>query len=368
MSTPPDASAHGGNIYELSIRSGIAPEDILDFSVNVRPAGMPDFLRGAVLCSLDQAAAYPSPHAEEACAAASARLGIPADSILFGNGSNELIHALPRALQPTEALIVQPAFTEYELACSRAGIPVRHTCTSPEDGFLPDPIRLIPLAPKGGCIFIANPGNPSGALIPRHHLLQAAELTPGTCWIIDEAFIDFAGEEHSLVTHAPSLPNLIVLRSLTKFYGMAGIRTGYAAASPRIISALRTILPPWSVGAASIAAARAVFATAGNFARDHREQTRMRRENLDRLLRTIPEIETIPSEANYILFRWPDAPAGLTDTLLAENSIALRDCSNYRGLEHGPLFRAAVRSGDEASHSAAAGVSVRIRPIVLRRF
>lgn len=348
MSMHPDAFAHGGNIYELSARTGIAPEDILDFSVNVRPEGMPDFLRGAVLRSLDKATAYPSPYAEEACAAASGRLGIPADGILFGNGSNELIHALPRALKSSEALIVQPAFTEYELACSRACIPVRHIRTSPENNFQPDPASLIPLAPRGGCIFLATPGNPSGALVPRDLLLRAADLTPETCWIIDEAFIDFAGEEHSLVSFAPSRPNLIVLRSLTKFYGMAGIRTGYAAASPRIISALRETLPPWSMGAASIAAAVAVFTAPDDFIRNHREQTRIRRDHLDALLHTLPGIETCPSAANYILFRWPGAPAGLIETLLCEHRIALRDCSNYRGLEQGPWYRTAVRSEDDA--------------------
>lgn len=354
MSTPPDAAAHGGNLHALAARAGTTPDCILDFSVNVRPEGMPDFLRGAVLRSLDYSAAYPSPSAEEACAAASARLGIPASGILFGNGSNELIHALPRALNPTEALIVQPAFTEYELACRRAGIPVRHEYASADTAFLPDLDAIAAHAPLGGCIFLANPGNPAGALLPPGSILRAVDTTPGTVWIIDEAFIDFAGEQHSLLTAAPSRNNLIVLRSLTKFYGMAGIRTGYEAASPRIIAALRDALPPWSIGAASIAAAVAVFTAPDDFARDHRELNRTRRDYLDAQLRTLPGIETCPSAANYILFRWADAPAGLIDTLLCKHRIALRDCSNYHGLERGPWYRAAVRSHADIDTLAAA--------------
>ncbi|MBT9449653.1 cobyric acid synthase [Akkermansia glycaniphila] len=356
MNTPPDADAHGGNLLALAARAGTSPENLLDFSVNVRPEGMPDFLRGAVLQCLDRADAYPSPYAEEACAAASAYLGIPQDCILFGNGSNEHIHALPRILAPAEALIIQPAFSEYELACRRADIPVRHEYTSPDTGFLPDLDSIAAHAPLGGCIFLANPGNPAGTILPPGSILRAIDATPDTVWIIDEAFIDFAGEQHSLLTAAPTRNNLIVLRSLTKFYGMAGIRTGYAAASPRIIAALRDALPPWSIGAASIAAAVAIFTSpeTAAFAAEQRELTRARREHLDAQLRTLPGIETYPSAANYILFRWTNAPADLIGTLLREHCTALRDCSNYRSLDQEPWYRAAVRSHADIDTLAAA--------------
>ena len=121
--------AHGGDLLRMAALAGRAPDSLLDFSVNVRPEGPPEFLRLALCHALDQVSAYPSPHAEEAMEAAARAHGLPPDCFVFGNGSNELIHLLARVLRAEGrpcAAVAEPAFSEYALACDRAGLDVRH--------------------------------------------------------------------------------------------------------------------------------------------------------------------------------------------------------------------------------------------------
>ena len=120
--------AHGGDRLRMAALAGRAPDSLLDFSVNVRPEGAPEFLRLALCRALDQISAYPSPHAEEATEAAARVYGLPADCFVFGNGSNELIHLLARVLKEEGipcAAVIEPAFSEYALACGLAGLEVR---------------------------------------------------------------------------------------------------------------------------------------------------------------------------------------------------------------------------------------------------
>ena len=117
--------AHGGDRLRMAALAGRTPDSLLDFSVNVRPEGAPEFLRLALCRALDQVSAYPSPHAEEAMEAAARLYGLPADCFVFGNGSNELIHLLARALKEEDipcAAVIEPAFSEYALACGLAGL------------------------------------------------------------------------------------------------------------------------------------------------------------------------------------------------------------------------------------------------------
>ena len=132
------SEAHGGDRLRMAALAGRTPDSLLDFSVNVRPEGAPEFLRLALCRALDHISAYPSPHAEEAMEAAARLYGLPADCFVFGNGSNELIHLLARALKEEDipcAAVIEPAFSEYALACGLAGLEVRHLdCGVRRDG------------------------------------------------------------------------------------------------------------------------------------------------------------------------------------------------------------------------------------------
>lgn len=335
---------HGGNRHLLAQEAGVSPDKILDFSVNVHPAGPSLDVQGALLQAMDSITHYPSPYAEEACAKAAHYYNISVPSILFGNGSNQLIHAIPTAFSLKSALILHPAFSEYEKACHQAGMSVHYQYTLPENKFQPHWESLITQAQKVDIVFVASPSNPAGVLLDPQCLQEAIRATPNTYWLVDEAFIEFSDESQSLITLSTNLPNLLILRSLTKFHGMAGIRTGFIVAQPKLIALLKNHIPAWSLGSFSIAAACAIFSQSPKHNTKVREETRHLRKELEEHLHSLPDITPYPSEANYILFSWKKAPADFAKHLLISHHIALRDCANYPSLEKGGWYRVAVRT------------------------
>ncbi|WP_300747377.1 aminotransferase class I/II-fold pyridoxal phosphate-dependent enzyme, partial [uncultured Bilophila sp.] len=291
--TPVEPHAHGGDLLRMAEAAGRDPASLLDFSVNVRPEGPPEFIRRALFRAMNALEAYPSPHAEEACRAAARHHGLDAARFVFGNGSNELIHALARALKKRGVpgvYIVEPAFSEYALACRCAGLEVRRVWggiagenlgegrgnlseerlpTPSKDFYEGKDDQQVPEgthsgfpqdAPEGWAVFLANPGNPSGLFRNAEDCLDLMRSRHDLLWIIDEAFIEYAGpeEEVSVLRRLPA--NGAALRSLTKFHAVPGVRLGYLAASPDVAEAVRAEIPAWSVNAFALAAALAVFA------------------------------------------------------------------------------------------------------------
>lgn len=356
------ADAHGGNRHAMSRTAGRDAASLLDFSVNVRPEGMPDFLRAALLRNEAALSAYPSPQAEEAREAAARRYGLPASRFVFGNGSNELIHALARALVRRgmhTACVVEPAFSEYALACGRAGMRIlrlrdQEAIPLPGGSAVPPLAEALAAVPQGSPIFLANPGNPSGLFRAPETLRRLMARRPDLLWVLDEAFVEYAGPEPevSLLSDLPK--QAVVLRSLTKFHALPGLRLGFLAAPATLAAAVQAELPVWNVNGLALAAAVAVLEDASDFAESTRTTNAQRRDHLAAALAALPGVEVFPSAANYVLFRCAQAPADLNDRLLRRYGMAVRDCSNYDGMEDGGWFRAAVRFPHEHERLAAA--------------
>ena len=369
--------AHGGDLLRMAATAGRDPASLLDFSVNVRPEGPPEFIRAALFRAMTALAAYPSPHAEEAMLAAARHHGMDSSRFVFGSGSNELIHALARVLRKRgvpSVRVVEPAFSEYAIACRLAGIkaiPVwggiieKNQCVpttdTGKDEAVPtrDLLDALTDAPEGSAVFLANPGNPSGLFRTPEECLRLMSSRSDLLWIIDEAFVEYAGTETgaSVLQRLPK--NGIVLRSLTKFHAVPGVRLGYLAADAELAQAIRDELPAWSVNAFALAAAQAVFADTSDFAAQARAENAERRADLAAALSSLPGIEVYPSAANYVLFRWPGAPRNLLGILLKRFGIAVRDCSNYHGLKDGSWFRAAVRFPEDHRRLAEALSAIR---------
>ena len=369
--------AHGGDLLRMAATAGRDPASLLDFSVNVRPEGPPEFIRAALFRAMTALAAYPSPHAEEAMLAAARHHGMDASRFVFGSGSNELIHALARVLRKrgvSSVRVVEPAFSEYAIACRLAGIkaiPVgggiieKNQCVPTTDTGKNEAVPTRDLldaltdAPEGSAVFLANPGNPSGLFRTPEECLRLMSSRSNLLWIIDEAFVEYAGTETeaSVLQRLPK--NGIVLRSLTKFHAVPGVRLGYLAADAELAQAIRDELPAWSVNAFALAAAQAVFADTSDFAAQTRAENAERRADLAAALSSLPGIEVYPSAANYVLFRWLGAPRNLLDILLKRFGIAVRDCSNYHGLKDGSWFRAAVRFPEDHRRLAEALSAIR---------
>lgn len=350
---------HGGHIGELAARAGCAPGELLDFSANINPLGPPAWVRSVVARELGASVHYPSPHAEALCRAGAARFGCGVDEAVAGNGSTELLYALPGALGFGRALIPVPAYTDYRRACELAGVAVRALPLDAGAGFAVDfGVLAAALAEEGeggaGCaVFLGQPNNPTGRCFDPDALRALAGGFPGAWFVVDEAFADFVPGLDRLAGSRPA--NVVVLHSLTKFYAVPGLRVGLAFAAPDAAAALRRRVPPWSVNGLAQAVGVEALADEEYGERSVAECARLRR-GLAGALAELPGVEVFPGEANFLLCRLeagaPDVPA-LAARLLARR-IAVRDCASFEGLGGGRWLRLAVRGEEENARLAEA--------------
>lgn len=222
---------------------------LVDLAVNVRIPRPPDWLIERIAATLPALAAYPDPRA--ATDAVAAAHGRPRGQVLLTAGAAEAFVLLARALRPRRAVVVHPQFTEPEAALLAAGHRVERVLLRPHDGFRLDP-ALVP--EDADLVVIGNPTNPTGVLHPAAVLTALAR--PGRVLVVDEAFMDAVpAQPESLAGAAGDLPGLVVLRSLTKTWGLAGLRVGYALGDAAILGLLREAQPLWSVSSPALAAA-----------------------------------------------------------------------------------------------------------------
>lgn len=341
-------SLHGGNVAMLARRLGIEPRGILDFSSNINPYGPPVGVVKAMQGSLDRINEYPEPNAESFVSAVSGVLGVPEKNIVAGNGSIELIYLIARTIARKKVLLPVPSFTEYELTLKKAGIETGYLNGLTAVDVLGALRERINNAQDIGMVMLGNPNNPCGYIIDKEDLLGLIDRHKNIDWVIDEAFIDFVDDnkKHSLVTDVVNRQNLIVVKSLTKIFSLAGIRLGYAIAPARISKRLLEEKYPWSVnriaidaGIASLPESKFIKETAAIISRDAR-----------RLYKDILNIEgLVPFEpfANFILIRLDVdlSPAELQLRMMKER-IAIRDCTSYTGIND-RYIRVAVRKPEE---------------------
>lgn len=342
---------HGGTIYAAARALGCHPSEILDLSASINPLGLSPAVRSACQSALELVPHYPDPAAQRLTAALGAHFQVPDASVLPANGSTRLIHLLPQVVPGSRGLIVAPAFSEYARALTRHHWQVDYHLLSPDDGFR---LELEPLVEemrrlRPQLLFLCNPANPSGTLYPPRQLLELLDrcAQTGTLLVLDEAFMDFCGEEHSAVAAVVQGGRGIILRSLTKFYALAGLRLGCALASPALIELLCAALPPWEVNTMAQFAGAAALAD-HQYAADTRELIHDERALLADTLARLPGITVFPSTTNYLLLRLgpPLAAPSLQRVLLEKHRILVRDCSNFVGLDQ-RFVRVAVRNRPE---------------------
>lgn len=339
---------HGGNVFALARALGIAPEELIDFSASINPLGPAPGVREALAASFERLVHYPDRQAAELRRALAGFHGVDPSNIAVANGSTELIYQLPRMLPGRTGLVVAPAFSEYARSLERAGWELDHFVLSPADGFALSLERLAErLAAGVDLLFLCNPANPTGALLPPsiiEEILMKCRST-GTFLALDEAFMDFR-EGESAKRIVCEAGGGVVLRSMTKFYAIPGLRLGYAMGHAGVVEQISSLLEPWSVNTLAQAAGVASLADPA-----YRELTVRRcgeeRDLLFRALSALPGLRPYPSAANYLLVELVNgmsAPA-LRDALLPRR-IMIRDCSNFAGLDE-RFFRVAVRGSDD---------------------
>ncbi|MER7048687.1 MULTISPECIES: Rv2231c family pyridoxal phosphate-dependent protein CobC [Streptomyces] len=228
---------------------------LIDLAVNVRTSTPPEWLRECVAGSLTSLAAYPDNRA--ARAAVAARHGLPAERVLLTSGAAEAFVLLARALAVRRPLVVHPQFTEPEAALRDAGHTVDRLLLREANGFRLDP-REVP--ESADLVVIGNPTNPTSVLHSPEDIASLAR--PGRLLVVDEAFMDAVPEEAGTLAGRTDVPGLVVLRSLTKTWGLAGLRIGYVLAEPETVSALARAQPLWPVSTPALTAAEACMAPA----------------------------------------------------------------------------------------------------------
>lgn len=339
---------HGGNIFTVARTLGIPPEQILDFSASINPLGMSSTVRKALISSLDNLIHYPDSGHMELKRALAKYHALPETHFTIANGSTELIYNLPAMIPGSKALIISPSFSEYARALNQHQWEAQHFILTPESNFSIDTDKLE-LALAGGvdALFICNPGNPSGRLYPQRAIEKIFRLclAAGTFMILDEAFMDFCEDASAKRTIIQS-ENAIILRSMTKFFGIPGLRLGYAISNAVLAERLDSMGGPWSVNTMALAAGEAALQDV-----QHNQETleviRQQRRSLFEHLGQFSQLKLYPSSTNYILAEIINGMSSmeLGERLLPQR-ILIRDCASFIGLT-GSFFRIAVRTGEE---------------------
>ena len=313
-----------------------AEPGLADFAVNVRVPAPPAWLRDRLVTALDGLASYPPAAADErARAAVAARHGRTPDEVLVLNGAAEGFALLPH-LRPRLAAVVHPSFTEPEVALLDAGVPVRRVPLRAEDGYR---LRSDLVPDEADLVVLGNPTNPTSVLHPAD--VVASLSRPGRVLLVDEAFADTVpGEPESLA--GADVPGLLVLRSLTKTWGLAGLRAGYLLGAPELLARLALPRPQWPVGSLVL---EAVTACCEPFAVAQAEAlAREAREHTAHAVAALGDLVVVPPDAPFVLLRVPNGPR--VREALRDKGIAVRRGDTFPGLTPDHL-RVAVRAPEE---------------------
>ncbi|MCK4580433.1 MAG: histidinol-phosphate aminotransferase family protein [Dehalococcoidia bacterium] len=331
---------HGGIDYAELAAIGISSDEIVDFSANLNPFGPPpevmQALSDASHGSDEAICRYPDSQAFHLRRSLAKALGIRVENMVVGNGSTELIRltALAYFGKGDRVLIVEPTFGEYETACQITGATVIRQRLSKDNDFQPDVEGTVELIkqhrPKG--VFVCNPNNPTGRYLSRVAFERILDAGDDLLVVLDEAyvgFVDDAWSSPSLALQSSSASkkrgNLLILRSMTKDYAMAGLRLGYGIAREEIADTLRRVCPPWNV---NVLAQRTGIAAIANDTYLSRCRSELKQAN-SYLVAELSGLGLAPlrSEANFFLVDVGDARKFRRGLL--ERRILVRDCSSF---------------------------------------
>ena len=321
-----EAGSHGGLNYTELRTMGLDPDEILDFSVCSNPFMSPPGVGKAF--DTNVVSRYPDSEATEFRQCLSAKLGVTPENILAGNGAVELIRLIALTyFRPGDSiLILEPTFGEYRIACQIIGTDVVNQWGREERSFTPkieETVNLIKQRyPRG--IFVCNPNNPTGQYLTSREVEMILDTCKDELLILDEAYVAFVDESWPSIDLI-SRGNLIIVRSMTKDYALAGLRLGYAVSSEEIINNLRRVRPPWNVNV--------VAQKAGIIALEDAEYLEWSKVEIKKakqfLIGELCQIgfTLVPSSTNFFLLKVPNAKD--FRTALLRHGILVRDCSSF---------------------------------------
>lgn len=340
---------HGGNIYQ-AIRS-LDKKELLDFSANINPFGLPETVRKAILENLEQVIHYPDASAYELRKRICEFYGIHDRMLMLGNGATELLYLMCHVLKPQKVIIPVPSFLEYERAALSDGAIIDYFYLFEHDVFELDFTLLLERVEEDSLIFLGNPNNPTGNLLDIGKLKDFLEKTKdfNISVLVDESFIDFVQDEeqHTCRKLCLEYKNLFVLHSMTKFFAIPGLRLGFGIFQPWLVEKMQRLTDCWNVN--SLAQAAGVAALLDNdYIKESKKSIVDLRQQLIGMLINLGDIRIFPSVANFLLLDVSAMKVTSAELcqLMAAKGVLIRDCYNYPGLDT-RYIRIAVRSSEE---------------------
>jgi threonine-phosphate decarboxylase len=331
-------AVHGGDAFRYG--------DVVDFSSNVNPFGPSKKAMAALRAAVRDIQVYPDPDARRLKEAIGDYLGVALESVTVGNGSTEVIKNFCEVfIRPGDRVLLPvPTFSEYRVYLDLYGAEVEEI---PLAGGFGLPLDGIKEGMEGArALFLCNPNNPTGRLIPEEDLEEILGLAGkhGTLVFVDEAYIEFT-EGKSLCRRAETSENLFVLRSLTKFFSLAALRVGFGVSSPGLIKYAEKVRIPWNVNALAIEAAVASLNDA-DFIEESRRKVKREREFLKRGLERL--FEVVESDAHFFLVSLESKGIAAPELKaeLLKKGILIRDCSSFESLDK-TYFRVSIQRRGE---------------------
>ncbi len=342
-------SGHGGNIKQICDKYGLSPDEIIDFSASINPLGCPEVVRKAVSEQFNDILHYPDSQCTDLRKTIAEKIPCNESNVIVGNGSNELFYLIPRALKPAKGVLLQPTFGEFKDAFYNSNVEVVEIINDDKEFSVMNTNISRLKSIKDGMVFLCNPNNPTGQLTRKEDIIELVNANPKRMIVIDEAFMDFVedDEKYSVIKDAPLLENLIVVRSLTKFYGFPGLRLGYLVTNESIANKLMRYKEPWTVNTIAQVAGIAAI-NDKEFAANTHEYVSGEKIFLYDGLTKISGIHPFQPTVNFILVRIEDSGITLSkiQNLLLKNNILIRNCSNFVGLDE-KYFRVAVKTRED---------------------
>jgi len=330
---------HGGEVLDAAGKSGLRREEILDFSSSVNPLGPSKKALEAAKKAFSEIPAYPDSNSNELRQAIAGHFsGINKNNVVVGNGSTELMYLFAEAfLRKDEiALIPAPTFGEYESAVRKTGETAKFVKLDRNFNINPETFHREMAGAK--IVFLCNPNNPTSILIPNQTLTAIVDraMEQDTLVFLDEDFLEFVENEKTLtlIGKIKSYPNLFILRSFTKIFGLTGLRVGYGIASEEIINVLSCAKIPWNVNCLAQAAAVEALKDEEHL-RATRELIKKEKGQLLAELEKFGSFKVYPADANFFFINI--RKTGLTATELSDKLLAqgilIRDCTSFHGLD-----------------------------------
>jgi len=341
---------HGGNIYEFARQFNCRPSEIIDMSSNINPLGPPPGLLQYLTENMDAITRLPEVDAGLTVKRFGSFIGVDSNRLLAGNGTTQFIYAIPRILKIGKTLIVGPTYSDYGDACRFQGTPymVHITDESREFNFAIEQIDQE--LEKVDTVFICNPNNPTGTLIPAKALRNLCRSHPNKNFIIDESYLDFVPNAENETMVNSDLDNVIVLLSVSKIFKIPGLRTGFITACSDKIEKFRSYLLPWSTNSLAQLAIDYISdqkVMIQSFINDTRLYIRNQRQQFYHAMENAGHIKLFNSQAPFVLLK---LRGGLSANdvwqRLAREKILIRRCVNIQGLSD-RFIRISLKTPDD---------------------